>query len=195
MPASISRLWNINENYWLLHPQMKTIKLFGQLHDNDKSKGKVESSKLMWGIALYCDPHDQNPWKNINYLDKQTLIATDYLKIPKFDWENENVVALLECYEKHCLTIAEKELIRLEEKLTQRGDFIKAAKYSLDEYEDNGEGKVKLKKGTATQLDKMMVDTTKIYEQLDIIKTMMSKETSGANKGGSKQSASEKKSI
>lgn len=194
MPTSISRLWNINENYWTLHPQVKSIKLFGELFESDKSKGKIDSSKLMWTIALYSDPHDQNPWKNINYLDRQTLIATDYLKNPKFNWEDESIKNLLNCYEEHCLTIAEKELMRLEEKLTQRGDFLKETKYTLDEYEE-ANGKVKLKKGTAEQLDKMMVNTTKIYEQLEIIKTMMSKEAGGANKGGSKQSASEKKAI
>lgn len=194
MPTSISRLWNINENYWTLHPQIRTIKLFGNLFDNDKSKGKTESSKLMWAVALYSDPHEQNAWKNINYIDRQTLIATDFLKNSKFNWEDENIKALLTCYEEHCLTIGEKELMRLEEKLTQRGDFLKETKYTLDEYEEK-DGKIKLKKGTAEQLDKMMVNTTKIYEQLDIIKTMMSKEASGANKGGSKQSASEKKQL
>ena len=194
MPVSISRLWNTNENYWILHPQMQTIKQFGNLFDGDKSKGKEKSSRLMWAIALYSDPHDQNPWKNINYLDRQTLIGTDYLKDPKFNWEDPIIKELLKCYEEHCLTIAEKELARLEEKLTQRGDFIKESKYTLDEYEETERG-VKLKKGTAEQLDKMMVNTTKIYEQLEIIKTMLSKESNGANKGGSKQSAGEKKAI
>jgi hypothetical protein len=194
MATSISRLWNTDENYWLLHPQMKTIKEFKDVFLTDKSKDKINSSKLMWAIALYCDPHDQNPWRNINDADRRTLIAEDFLLSPKFDWERSDIKELIEKYEDLCLTVWEKELVRLERKLSERSDFISSTKYTLDEYEENN-GKVKLKKGTATQLDKMMTDTIKIYEQADKIKQMLGKESGGHTRGGAKESAGEKAEI
>ncbi len=64
--TSISRNWNTDENYWSLHPQMKTIKAFRELYERDKKKSKRDSSTMMWAIALLVDPHEQNPWRNTN---------------------------------------------------------------------------------------------------------------------------------
>ncbi len=192
MSVVISKVWNTDENYWLMNPIMKTIGVFNNLYEEDKSKGKQTSSKLMWAIALYCDPSEYNPWRNTSNEDKKQLIAIDYLKIPTFNWESEETLLLLNTYEDRCLTLAEKELVRFERKLCQRGDFIDKTDYSLDEY-DEQTGKIV--KGTVDQLDKMMLNTSKIYDQLDLIRGMFSKESGGHLKGDSKESASEKQLL
>ena len=49
-----------------------------------------------------------------------------------------------------------------------------------------------MEKGTADQLDKMMVNTVKIYQQLEQVKEMLDKESiEGHGKGGAIESASE----
>ena len=192
MAVVISKVWNTDENYWAMNPIMKTIKIFNDLFESDKSKGKTSSSKLMWAIALYIDPSEYNPWRTTSNDDKKELIATDYLKNPSFNWEDPEILSLLDAYEDKCLTLAEKELVRFEKKLSQRGAFIDRTDYSLDEYnEETG----KIVKGTADQLDKMMVNTSKIYDQLKLISAMFSKETGGHLKGDSKESASEKQLL
>lgn len=188
MPTPITKIWNTDENYWALNPIMKTIKVFREFYEQDKSKGKEKSSKIMWAIALYKDPNEANPWRNTSEADKKLLISEDFLRDKKFEWEDSVISSLISIYEEFCLTIAEKELVRYEKKLSQRGDFINETDYSLDEYdEDTG----KVVKGTADQLDKMMVNTVKIYEQYDVIKAMISKEAGTYVKGGSKESAGE----
>jgi hypothetical protein len=188
--TTISKQWNTDENYWNLHPQNKLIKAFGDLFDSDKSKTKENSSKLMWAIALYMDPHEDNPYKNLGFDEKQHIIATDYLKDKKFNWEDKAIVNLVETYEESCLTLLEKELYRLEEKVRQRGNFLKTTTYTLDSYGETG----KLVKGTADQLDKMMLNTSKIYQQVAEIRSRLEEEKSSSKlRGGAAESASESK--
>lgn len=191
--VSMVKVWNTNENYWVLNPMMLTIKAFKDLYDSDKSKGKADSSKLMWAIVLLIDPNEANPWRTTSYSDRGKLIKEDYLRMPKFNWDIPEIVSLIDVYKDKCLTIAEKELLKYEKKLTQRGDFIDKTDYSLDYYEEDEKGKVKLKRGTADQLDKMMLNTSKIYEELSEIKANLLKEaTEGTLRGGAEESASEK---
>jgi hypothetical protein len=190
--TTISPNWNTDLNYWDLHPAIKTFALFNNFYSSDKSKDKESSSKIMWAIALYIDPSDKNPWRTTNPIDKQKLIAEDYLNNKEFNWEDPGLKQLIEEYKDKCLTVAEKALVELEEKLADRARFIKETTYTLDYYEETERG-WKLKKGTADQLDKMMVNTKKIYDQYELIKQQMQKESiNGVIKGGAIESASEK---
>lgn len=188
--TTLVKIWNTDENYWVLHPIMKTIKVFRQFYEKDKSKDKKESSKIMWAIALLLDPNDANPWRNSNILDRDILIREEFLENPKFNWDHPEIEELKEAYKEFCLTIAEKELIAFEKKLNQRGRFIDNTDYSMDSYsEDTG----RVTKGTADQLDKMMLNTSKIFEQYTEIKNNLIKEQSeGTLRGGAEESASEK---
>ena len=156
---------NTDLNFWDVNPLFKTISVFKEFYTKDKSAKKKDSSKVMWAIALLIDPNDGNPWKNYSEDSKKLLIKTEFLEDEDFDFEDYK--ELLEEYENRCLTIAEKELVRFERKIVGRGNFIAKTKYTLDEFnEDTG----KLIKGTADQLDKVMLNTTKINEQYNIIK-------------------------
>jgi len=188
--TTISKNWNTDENYWALHPGNKVVKTFSNLYESDKSKNKENSSKLMWAIALYTDPNEENIYKNLGFDEKRYIISTDFLKDKKFNWEDKKIVELIETYEELCLTVAEKELFRFEEKLKQRGNFLKTTDYTLDDYNEQG----KPKKGTADQLDKMMLNTSKLYQQLEEIKSKLEKEKSSSKlRGGAAESASESK--
>ena len=172
--TSLSRNWNTDENYWSLHPQMKTIKAFRDLYERDKKKGKNESSTMMWAIALLVDPHEQNPWRNTNPLDRAKLIAEDYIGDEEFPWEDDDIQLLIETYKEHSISVAERALLQIEKKIADRAKFLDSTSYSMDTYNDETG---KIEKGTADQLDKMMVNTVKIYEQMDKVKDMMDKES------------------
>lgn len=188
MATSIAVNWNTDINFWDLNPSLKVIKEFGELYASDKSKKKEKSSQLMWALALLLDPNEKNPYKNISYEDKKIIIATDFLKDTKFNWEDKFITMLIDVYLNHCLTVAEKELVRFEEKLAQRGDFLAKTRYTLDSYDDRG----KIEKGTADQLDKMMINTGKLYDQLEEIKNKIKAEQAkGSLRGGEAESASE----
>jgi|TARA_B110000967_G_C18886207_1_gene564126 hypothetical protein len=186
---SISKQWNTDENYWILHPQMKTIKAFKALYTRDKKKDKSVSSTMMWAVALLVDPHEQNPWRNTNPLDRKDLIAEDYLGDIKFPWEDADIELLISTYKEFSLSVGERALIELEDKIADRGRFIAGTSYSMDEYnEESG----KITKGTADQLDKMMINSIKIFEQVDKIKELIGKESlEGQGRGGAVESAGE----
>lgn len=186
------KIWLPNENYWDMNPMAKLFKPFSEFHDTDKSKGKTKSSQIMWAVAMLLDPHEDNFVRNNSDYDKRILIATDYLDDADFDWEAPHIKTLIEAYTKFCVTTAERELIRYEEKLTDRANFLANTKYTMDSYVERKGGKWVLEKGTADQLDKMMLNTAKIFEQIETIKEKMNKEAAeGQLKGGATESASE----
>jgi hypothetical protein len=189
MPASsIAIHWNPDESFWVLHPAVKTIKAFYDLFKSDKSQHKRNSSKLMWAIAMFLESKEENPWRNLNVDDRKALIAEDFLGDKNFNWEQKTVAELITTYENHITTLAEKELFRLEEKLHQRSNFIAKTDYTLDGYDENG----KLQKGTVDQLDKMVLNTGKLFEQIETIKSKISEDSAkGSLRGGEIESASE----
>lgn len=173
MPETISKNWNTDLNYWELHPIIKTFKVFGDLYKTDKSKKKDKSSKIMWAVAMYADPHEENLWYRTNTMDRKKYIAEEYLENSSFDWEDKAIVLLIESYTELTLTTAEKEIFNLEKKMAERGRFIDETKYSLDYYDEENS---RLMKGTADQLDKMMANTEKIWNLLVKAKGTLSDE-------------------
>ena len=186
--TTISKNWNLDENYWILNPMIKAVKAFNNFYEKDKSKKKEESSKLMWAIAMLIDPSDYNIYRNLNQQDRAKLIAEDFLGDVKFNWDHPEIKELTDTYTQFCITVAERQLYNYESKMAEREAFINTTKYSLDSYDEHG----KALKGTADKLDKMMVNTDKIFARLEDIKETISKEaTTGSMKGGATESASE----
>lgn len=130
---SIVKSWLINENYWTLHPMMQEFGIFKEVYNKDKSKGKKDSSKLMWGIVMFVDPHENNLLRNLTFHHKKKIINDDWFS-SDFNWDHPEIVEMINTYTDFCLTLPEKELIRYEKKLVQRGEFIDKTDYSLDSY-------------------------------------------------------------
>lgn len=190
---SIVRNFNTNDNFWETNPSFLTVKIFEQFHSSDKSKDKSKSSQIMWAIAFLVDPHQDNIWRNLNDSDKKLLISEDYLKNDNFNWDLYS--SYIKEYYNRCLTAPEKDYLELVEKMNERKEFIKNTPYTLDSVEyDESTGKSKLIKGNAKDLDTMVVNTVKLYEQLDIVKEKLekSKQGDGETKGGMQESATEK---
>lgn len=177
---SIIKIWNPLENYWTLNPTMVTKAEFKELYEQDKSRGKDKSSNLMWAIALILDPSDSNIYRHLNYSERKDIVEKDYInkeyyKTEKFTWENYNDIIL--AYENLCISQLERELIRLKKKLSDRVHLIESTPYSLDTFE---------------ALDKLILNTKKIYEQLTQIQEQIQKSESGQLIEGNVESASEK---
>lgn len=190
---SLLRNFNTDENFWETNPIFKTVKIFEEFYNKDKTKGKKKSSQIMWAIAFLVDPHEHNIWKNLTELDKKVLIQDDFLKNDKFKWSEYQ--ELIDEYYNRVLSIPEKDFQELIDKMNERKEFIKSTPYTLDSYEeDPSTGKLRLIKGNAKDLDKMVVDTAKLYEQLEIVKAKLerSKAIDGETKAGMQESATEK---
>ena len=92
---SLVKAWNPTENYWSLHPMMTTLAAFKEYHAQDKTKGKVESSRVMWAIAMLLDPHADNALRSIERADRIRIISEDFLEAPDFDWDHTYVDGMM----------------------------------------------------------------------------------------------------
>ena len=169
--------YDIDSNFWEQNPQLKYFNVFADLFNNDKSKGKSESSRLMWSIFLYVDPVKS---KFNRLLEEEKLIEIKIYN-PDFNPKLKSQVTLIEKYESLILSKAKKLFRDWETKLEEREKFISKTKYTDENWK---------------MLDAMMADTPAIWKQYNLVKeTMMEEETKTQIKGGRKESKSEKGEI
>lgn len=171
--------FDIKANYWTIDSQLAVIKPFSILYEEDKSKKKVDSSLIMWAIALFADP-ESRLYKSAKKT-KEDIIKKDYIqdKILDFDWKDYQVH--IEQYRKLYETQAERSLMNLEVKLQERDAFL------LDTHYDLGNGK---------ELDGILANTDKLYKLYDtLLERLSDEQKGGTGKGGAKESAAEKKQL
>ena len=173
-------------NFWEANPNFKSIKLFRQFMLKDKSKKKDYSSRVMWAIALCYDKNIENTWKNMAIEEKKALLASDIIEKEDFNWDD---IAHLEfCYQDRVMSLPEKDLLLFEEKLHKRQKFMDNTEYSWDSLDEQGKKIL----GTAKQLDDMMANTKKLYDQLKQLQSeFIQSEEEGHVRGGRTESASE----
>jgi hypothetical protein len=172
--------FDVRVNFWDKNYQIAFIKPFNELYENDKSKNKEFSSKQMWGLWLHQDPSSEN---KIGKLPKQQKLESIKLYCPEFDEEDEIIKRCLESYNQHCLSPAAKAFKEEEMSLAKRSKFITETDYTFDSIELNAKGepiyiagKPMVKKGTATELDRMRANTLKIYQQYQEVQKMFQEE-------------------
>lgn len=78
--------WEIEANFWKINPQFLVPQVFRKLYNEDKSKDKSQSSKILWGIALFND--FDSKYRQLDETQRRELVARDYFKDPKFEWNN-----------------------------------------------------------------------------------------------------------
>lgn len=163
-------------NIWEAEPQLKIPKVFAELYASDKSKGKAHSSKIMWAIALLVDNSEANKFRNLRENDRKTLIASDFLKDEEFNFDEYQ--ELMDMYIELNMSKLEKELRQQELKLEERARFINDTAYNLE---------------TGDKLDKFLLNTGKLYDQIKELKDKIKSDSDGGNtKGGMLESASER---
>ena len=178
-----------NSNFWEENPQLAVINPFKTLMKDDKSKGKVESSNLMWAIALI-----NHPKSDLYYVEnKEFVIAKDMLglkesSIDKF-WDNNK--HLVDAFTGACLSQAERSLVDWYGYMRKRDIYLKNTEYYFDQYktDNNGDnivsktGQFVTEKGTAEQLDKAWGASKSMWADYEkIIKTVSEEEVVVKNK-------------
>jgi len=173
---SLLNSFDTDANIWEIEPQLKIPQAFNKLYSEDTSKSKAHSSKIMWAIALLIDSSEANKFRNLREIDRKARIASDYLKDDKFNFDDYK--ELIDAFTELHSSKLEKELRQQELKLEERATFINDTKYDLD---------------TGDKLDKFLINTGKLYEQIKSLKDQIRAERDGGNtKGGMTESASEK---
>ena len=166
-------------NFWSASPQMKIPKVFAELYKKDKSKDHSNSSQIMWAVAMLIDSSEDNKFRHLNEEDKKLLIKTDYLNNESFDFDVYQEI--IDQYIKLHMSKLEQELMKQESKLDERATFIDETPYDLD---------------TADKLDKLLLNTGKLYDQIKDLKDKIRLEKdSGTTRGGMIKSATEAQLI
>ena len=75
---------NLDNNFWKEYPELIFPEPLNKLYTADKSKNKVESSKIMWAVYMVTSPNSIY----YNHHNKEDIIARDFLKDPKFKWSS-----------------------------------------------------------------------------------------------------------
>jgi hypothetical protein len=182
---STIELFTPEANFWECNQQFKIANPFKTIYNKDKSKGKKESSKLMWFVAHCYDMNSR--FYNLDAEEKHTLIGEDFCGEASFYEDNKDLLDdLIEAFCMQEDTPAQRALRDWNNTILKRARFLRDTDYSLDEYVEDDRGKWITKKGTATQLDTMHKNTKSIYQDYDrIVEELEKEKNSGSAKGGS----------
>lgn len=163
------QIFDIEQNFWELYPDFKIALSFKDLYKQDKSRGKVNSSKLMWFVAYTRDMNSK--FYNLPQEEKDALIGKDYMKDINFYENNKKELdVLIEDYLKLVYSPSRRHLMDWDRKLIERSKLIIDIPYTLENFEE---------------LDKMAAATPKIYKAISDLKAELSKEEGdGVGKGG-----------
>lgn len=179
-------------SFWEVFPYMKETGLFKTLYKADRSKDKNKSSKVMWYLALLKDIDSE--FYTLEKDDQYGIITdTVDLDVLKYLGSKEELDLYEKYFEEFIDTAITADIRSMEAKLVERKQFIKDTPYSLDEmvYPDIEAGetfKPYKKQGTAAQLDKMIVDTKNIHEEIRKLREAARSEQTEKGKGGRESS-------
>lgn len=174
-------------SFWEVFPYMKEVGLFRKLYLSDRSESKNKSSKVMWYLTMVKDI-DSEFYSLEKGEQDEMLFDTLNLNILKFVGGQEELDLLLNAFENFIDTPLSADVRALENKMKDRKKFIQETNYTLDAYEEGMDGKVRLVKGTASQLDKMVTDTKKLHEEIRSLRAALKSAQSEQGKGGRKDS-------
>ena len=164
-------------NFWKINPQLCIVDRFKKLYSEDKSKGKDTSSRIMWAIALVYDYHSK--FFSLPLEDKHYLMSADVIGDKKFNWKKHQ--EYIDEYLKLTTTPAIRHLTEWNKKMDERTEYIRSLKYGSDD---------------AEMIDKLMVSTGKLFDELNRLSDMLTKEGEmGIVKGGMVESSGEKGDI
>ncbi len=175
--SKIIAAFDTSVNFWEVNPQLKIAGIFKTHYEEDKSKGKTASSKVMWFIALLTDLDSK--YYSLPFEDRIELLEEDYLNHIGFYKENKKLVDdLVIFYQKLADTPAERHIRQWDDTLEKRSEFLRTMEYNLDNFD---------------KVDKLAANTQSIFKTLNQIKKDIELERTGGGtaKGGAMESLSD----
>ena len=164
---------NINNNYWDAFPAERVVRPFSALYNLDKSKGRKTSSSIMWALTMLTDPATYNPLSRMTREERLEELLNSYIGQKELD----DVLELEEEFVNFKLSYIKKRYRFYQSLLEDRERYMKTLSYDTH----------------ASQLDSMLVNTKKIWDEfLKIKKEVDVEEVSYHTKGNREESASEK---
>lgn len=176
--------FDIFSDFWKSNPQLRV--LFKEEYDN-----KVPS-EIMWALFLYYHPKskffNEAPATRLkliksDYLNESSSLVRDKSNLSKSNeriFELSDYEAIADKIKQFVLSKAERSLLLWEQKLHERDALIAQIPYTMENFED---------------LDKLVTNSGKIWDQYFKIQDQLSKEQETRTEGDIEESLSEKKLI
>lgn len=176
---NINKSLSGNENFWHLNSHMIYVEPFSDLYNQDKSKNKEESSKVMWCITWMEDPDEEvNKYYRIPK-DERLLICQKYHK--DYDPEHPLIKECLEKYPHLCLDADQLAYKLQKDQLIEISQFLSRQEITLDTVKDIIDLKARM---------------PKIYQDFDKVSKLFEKNKADQRIfGGRKQTARERNLI
>ena len=187
--------YDTKANFWELYPDFTEMEPFKTLRGKDRTRGKTDSSTLMWCIVMIWD--SDSIWYNLPETGKDNKIDAVFeekMDNSEYYYKHKALVDTLK--EKYILierTATERSLMAVERKLDERAVFLDSTPYMMPEPNERGQ----MVGGTADTLDKMLANTKKLTELVREAKKDIEKQSIGEGrvKGGGKLSLSDRGMI
>ena len=160
---------DFENSFWKTYPELTIPEAMNKFYTEDKTKGKVKSSKVMW--AIHMSEHPES--KFYNNPDKRNILATSFIKDPKFNWDK--IKDIIGEYKATALSPAERALQNWDEIMVLRDKSIKELYKVAIKDKDTDE---------LVKIDKMMTSTPKMFD--DYKKIKQSYEEEKTHKKGTK---------
>ena len=128
--------FNIDVNFWTNNSPFRLIDPFSKIYDSDKSKNKIESSKLMWCLWLLTNPATHNPIRRLSKEEKLKSIKHYY---SKFSLRTKLMKMAFEKFEMFAYTTAAKNFRESEDFLVRRKSLINSMMEKLERIEKGEE--------------------------------------------------------
>ena len=165
-----------DNNFWIENKELLLIEELNSIYKKDMTKGKSETSLIMWGVYYITHPSS----KYFNLPNKKEVIAASLFKKEKFKWEKwENLITI---FKELYLTDAERSLVLWNDTMRLRDRSIK------EMYEEAINDK---NTKMLIDLDKMLASTPRMFQDYQKIKSDFEAEKE-TKKGRKIQSLSEK---
>lgn len=165
--------WEIEGNFWNLNPQFLVPEVFRKLYDEDKSKDKAQSSKILWALALYSD--FDSKYRQLHQDQRKELISRDYLKDPKFKWKDyKSQIQGWDLFK----TVPQKQMEQWERIMNEKKEFLDTLPFN----EQN-----------CRLIEELMLSTEKLNKTYDALMEKLAQEgNGGVVLGGGLESMMEK---
>jgi len=125
-------------NPFINNPHLKYIEPYSKLYDRDKSKDKKKASNEFYTVWILNSPDEQ---ENKYLRLKKERVKEMVDNIFKFDWEDKIFKQCLEDYPAKIMTIPERALSAIQQKVLEREHILRTEKYPDDIYKKDEEGR------------------------------------------------------
>jgi hypothetical protein len=170
-------------NYWDVNKELLFIPEIEKFYNNDKSKGKSESSTVMWAIYYAYNPES----RYFNLPNKLDVLANNFIKQKGFTWENQE--AIVEIYKSMVISDSERALVEWGEIMNMRSIAMKKLYKELLE-----QPIADVDTKALGEVDRMLSNTPKMFEDYKKVRKDYEEEKT-AKKGKKNRSLSDSGEI